>query len=382
MIRIGLLGYGTVGQAFAELVARQTRVQTRIEVALVRDPERPRKGPQIRLTGNPEDVIDCPDIDVIVDVMGGSEPARQWLVRAIEQNKSVISANKEVMADYASELGQLAARHNVYLAWEAAVGGGIPLLEPLKSHFSGAPVSRFIGILNGTTNYVLSRLETGESYSEALSDAQRAGYAEADPANDLNGSDVARKLELVFGALFGTPKNFSITPRRGIDEDLPRIVKRVEPWGWRVKVLAVADQLGGTQIWPTLVRADHRLAQVTGVMNVAGVEIYGQWFWMEGPGAGGPATALSLLADFYRGYETGFHQLRLSPLAEKLVHPISMPWIGFALDPDRSLSTFNVPDGAILHQDYCMTPPLDQISAANWLAENPGLLAYPVLLDA
>ncbi len=381
MIRIGLLGYGTVGQAFAEILAEQSRVQATIEVALVRDLDRHRWGPRVPLTVRPDEVVSRSELDLIVDVMGGKEPARDWILQAMAHGQSVISANKEVIAEHGSELIAQAARRRVFFAYEAAVGGGIPLLEPIKTHFSGAPVSRFVGILNGTTNFILSKLARGEDYSNALAEAQTAGYAEADPTNDLNGSDVVRKLELVVNALFGTVTNFAVTPRQGLSRDVAGVVKRVESWGWRMKLLALADRLGGTQVWPTLVPAAHRLAQVDGVMNIAGIEVYGQWFWMEGPGAGGPATALSLLADLYRGYDMGFQASRLLPLGIRQVTPLAMPWVGFAVDPDRAVTSFNAPKGAQRYPHYWMTPSMDQPAAQRWLLQNPGLCAYPLLVD-
>ena len=382
MIGIGLLGYGTVGQAFAELLNQQTRIPAQIKVALVRSLERRRQGPRIPLTLTPEDVITRSDIDVVVDVMGGQEPARDWIIRAMRNGKSVISANKEVMAKHGPELLQMASRHGVFLAYEAAVGGGVPLLDPLRTHFTGAPVSRFVGILNGTTNYILSRLEAGDDFAEALREAQAAGYAEADPTNDLDGTDIARKLALVYGVLFGPPQGFERIPKRGLDDALSMVVRRVQPWGWRVKVLALANRDGGMQISPTLVPKNHHLARVDGVTNAVGLEVADQWFWLEGPGAGGPATSLSLLADLYRGFESGFQASRLPTLPERRVEPLVMPWLAFALDRDRYVEAGRFPDGSRSYGDYWITPALPQIQVDRWLVENPGLLAYPVLLDA
>ena len=380
MIRIAFLGYGTVGQAFAEVLLSQTRIPVKIQAGLVRDPGRTRKGPPIRLTTVPEAVLDAPDVDVIVDVMGGRHPALPWVRRAISHGKSVISANKELIASHGPELSALAADHGVFLAYEAAVGGGMPILETLKTHFSGAPVTRFLGILNGTTNYILSRLEAGEEFSAALANAQEHGYAEPDASNDLDGTDIARKLAIAFGLLFGPPANFEIAPRGGVQSDLGFVIKRVRTFGWRLKVLAIAESQGGVQVWPTLVPKDHHLAGVQGVTNAVGVEVHGHWFWFEGPGAGGQATSLSLLADLYRGYDQRFRSGRLPELAGREVHPITMPWVGFGQDADRSPQTFSAPAGSIQQEQYWITPPMDQPRAAAWVAKNPGLLAYPAIL--
>jgi homoserine dehydrogenase len=382
MIRIGLLGYGTVGQAFVALVNTQTRIPAEIVVALVRDPSRQRSGPQLRLTTNPEDVVARPDLDVVVDVMGGFQPACEWVLSAIRHGKSVLSANKELMARQGSTLHEASLEQNVFLAFEAAVGGGIPMVEPLRIHFGGAPVSRVLGILNGTTNFILSHLDAGESFQRALSAAQQAGYAEPDPIHDLDGSDLVRKLALVVGMVFGVAHDFVGTmPYRGIDENIAAVVRRVRPWGWRVKVLALADNQGQAFIGPMLVPAHHRLASVNGVDNAIGLEMYGQWFWLQGPGAGGPVTAVSLFADLCRGYELGFKPSPLAWLPPRTFSPLPLPWVGFGLDPDRAIDSFSAPRGARVEQDHWLTMPMDEGDARKWLDDNPGLMAYPVLVD-
>ncbi len=381
MVRIGLLGYGTVGQAFAALVANQTRIPAEIVVALVRNPDRRRDGPPLTLTQDPSQVVDRPDVDLVVDVMGGKEPALPLMVRALSHRKPVISANKEVMAEHGSELAELARRYDVTLAYEAAVGGGIPLLEPLLTHFAAAPVTEVVGILNGTTNYILSRMESGETVSRALSHAQALGYAESDPAADLDGTDVLRKLSLVIGALFAPVKNLDQIPRLGLDDYLPMVIRRVRAWGYRIKLLARATRDGGAQVWPTLVPEGHRLAAINGVHNVVGVEVFGQWFWMEGAGAGGQATALSLLADLYRGYRFGFRAGRLDWPTPLETRPLITPWLAFGIDPDRPPSRFHGLPGSIVESDYIVTPPADQPQIARWLSDNPGLIAYPLFND-
>ncbi len=381
MVRIGLLGYGTVGQAFAALVAHQTRVPAEIAVALVRNADRRREGPSITLTHDPSAVVDRPDLDLVVDVMGGKDPARQLIVRALSHRKPVISANKEVMAEHGPELLELARRYDVSLSYEAAVGGGIPLLEPLVSHFAAAPVTQVVGILNGTTNYILSRMESGDAANRALAQAQALGYAEADPTADLDGMDVLRKLSLVIGALFAPVKNVNQIPRLGLDDYLPMAIRRVRAWGYRIKLLGRAERGGGAQVWPTLVPEGHRLAAISGVHNLVGVEVFGQWFWMEGAGAGGQATALSLLADLYRGYRFGFRAGRLEYPTPLETRPLIGRWLAFGIDPDRPLSRFHSLPGSIIEPEYIVTPPVDQPQIARWLSDNSGLIAYPLFTD-
>jgi homoserine dehydrogenase len=174
----------------------------------VRDLQRPRPlslPPQCLVT-NPEAVVDDPAVDIVVEVMGGVEPARSLILRAIEAGKSVVTANKAVIARHGEEIAAAASARGVYVLIEAAVGGGIPIIEPLKQSLGGNRIQRVSGIINGTTNYILSRMaEEGAAYADVLADAQRLGYAEADPAADVQGGDAADKIAILAGLAYGGP---------------------------------------------------------------------------------------------------------------------------------------------------------------------------------
>ncbi|MFZ9463791.1 MAG: homoserine dehydrogenase, partial [Vulcanococcus sp.] len=196
-IGIGLLGLGTVGAGVAGILTtpqgRHPLVsQLELRRVAVRDLSRPRPLdlPEAILSTDPEAVVDDPAVDIVVEVMGGLEPARSLILRAIEAGKPVVTANKAVIARYGDEIAAAAAAKGVYVLIEAAVGGGIPIIEPLKQSLGGNRIQRVSGIINGTTNYILSRMaDEGAAYGDVLADAQRLGYAEADPAADVEGGD-------------------------------------------------------------------------------------------------------------------------------------------------------------------------------------------------
>lgn len=379
MIGIGLLGYGTVGQAFTELVAQQDRLSARVVLAAVRDPSRPRPGPRVDLTTDPLAVVDHPEVDVVVDVMGGLYPAVDLIERALSLPKPVITANKEVMAEHGPELLTLAYRHGVLLAYEAAVGGGIPLVDPLASHFAAAPVDEVLGVLNGTSNYILSCLEQGETLPTALERAQALGYAERDPSADLSGQDVTRKLVLVIRTLFGIDARVSAIPTAGLTPALGQVIPRMASWGYRVKLVARALKTGEAQVWPTLVPAWHFLAQLDDVDNALGVSLYGEWFWSRGPGAGGRATALSLFADLYR-WANGARPRIALPGPSSRVRPLVASWLAFPVDPDRPFHDALDWPGSVLEQERVRIPSAHGNEVAAWLESHPGLTAFPLLV--
>ena len=213
----------------------------------VRDLQRPRPVtiPQECLTTNPEEVVDDPNVDVVVEVIGGIEPARTLIMRAIAAGKPVVTANKAVIARHGEEIAAAAAEKGVYVLIEAAVGGGIPIIEPLKQSLGGNRIQRVSGIINGTTNYILSRMaDEGAGYAEVLADAQRLGYAEADPAADVGGGDAADKIAILSGLAYGGPIERAAIPTEGIDRLDGCDVNYAEQLGYVVKLVSQAKNLG------------------------------------------------------------------------------------------------------------------------------------------
>ncbi len=243
-IGVGLLGLGTVGAGVSNIIQTpEGRHPLVSEIELVRvavrDLQRKRGAtisPKL-LTVNPMDVIDDPSVDVVVEVMGGIEPARSLILRAIQKGKSVVTANKAVIARHGEEIAAAAAKAGVYVLIEAAVGGGIPIIEPLKQSLGGNRIQKVSGIINGTTNYILSRIEKeGAAYREVLKEAQDLGYAESDPAADVEGLDAADKIAILSGLAFGGLINRESIPTQGITNLNIRDVEYAKKLGYGVKL--------------------------------------------------------------------------------------------------------------------------------------------------
>ena len=313
-IGIGLLGLGTVGAGVAAILAtpagRHPLVgELELRRVAVRDLNRPRtvELPAELLSTDPEAVVDDPAVDIVVEVMGGLEPARSLILRAIAAGKPVVTANKAVIARYGEEIAAAAGRSGVYVLIEAAVGGGIPIIEPLKQSLGANRIQRVSGIINGTTNYILSRMAAeGAAYADVLADAQRLGYAEADPAADVQGGDAADKIAILAGLAYGGPVPREAIPTEGIDQLDASDIAYAEQLGYVVKLLAVAqampseqaEQLLDVRVHPTLLPKAHPLAGVNGVNNAILVEgdPVGQVMFY-GPGAGAGPTASAVVAD-------------------------------------------------------------------------------------
>jgi homoserine dehydrogenase len=320
-IGIGLLGLGTVGAGVAGILATpEGRHPLVAELVLrrvaVRDPKRPRAvavDPSL-LSADPLAVVDDPAVDIVVEVMGGLEPARSLILRAIAAGKPVVTANKAVIARHGEEIAAAAARGGVYVLIEAAVGGGIPIIEPLKQSLGGNRIQRVSGIINGTTNYILSRMaDEGAAYEAVLADAQRLGYAEADPAADVEGHDAADKIAILASLAFGGSVARATIATEGIHRLEARDVSYAAQLGYVVKLLAVAERMDGlvepdavppgalpldVRVHPTLLPRHHPLSGVHGVNNAILVEgdPVGQVMFF-GPGAGAGPTASAVVAD-------------------------------------------------------------------------------------
>ena len=316
-VGIGLLGLGTVGQGVANIISQPKDRHPLVgELELVSVAVRNLKKkrdisiPDSILTTNPTEIINNPNIQIVVEVMGGIEPAKSLIIQAIRAGKSVVTANKAVIARHGEEISNEAKAAGVYVLIEAAVGGGIPIIEPLKQSLGGNQITKVSGIINGTTNYILSRMDKeGVNYAEVLKDAQVLGYAESDPAADVEGSDAADKIAILSGLAFGGAINRANIPTTGINllEDID--VNYARKLGYGIKLLAISEK-GETQpsredsqplsVWvePTLVPEDNPLAGVNGVNNAILVEgnPIGQVMFL-GPGAGSGPTASAVVAD-------------------------------------------------------------------------------------
>ena len=316
-VGIGLLGLGTVGQGVANIISQPKDRHPLVgELELVSVAVRNLKKkrdisiPDSILTTNPTEIINNPNIQIVVEVMGGIEPAKSLIIQAIRAGKSVVTANKAVIARHGEEISNEAKAAGVYVLIEAAVGGGIPIIEPLKQSLGGNQITKVSGIINGTTNYILSRMDKeGVNYAEVLKDAQVLGYAESDPAADVEGSDAADKIAILSGLAFGGAINRANIPTTGINllEDID--VNYARKLGYGIKLLAISEK-GETQssredsqplsVWvePTLVPEDNPLAGVNGVNNAILVEgnPIGQVMFF-GPGAGSGPTASAVVAD-------------------------------------------------------------------------------------
>jgi homoserine dehydrogenase len=327
VIGVGLLGLGTVGAGVAAILAspegRHPLVGSlALKRVAVRDPGKPRPielAPEL-FSADPEAVVDDPAVEIVVEVMGGLEPARSLILRAIAAGKPVVTANKAVIARHGEEIAAAATAKGVYVLIEAAVGGGIPIIEPLKQSLGGNRIQRVSGIINGTTNYILSRMaDEGAAYADVLADAQRLGYAEADPAADVQGGDAADKIAILAGLAYGGPVPREAIPTEGIDRLDSRDVAYAAQLGFVVKLLAVAERIEdagsdpgdagsgkasgdalplAVRVHPTLLPRQHPLAGVHGVNNailVEGDPVGRVMFY--GPGAGAGPTASAVVAD-------------------------------------------------------------------------------------
>ena len=310
-LRIALLGCGVVGSQVVRLLYEHAddlanRVGAPLELAgvAVRRPERRRDLPLPPglLTTDAAGLVIRDDIDVVVEVIGGIEPARSLLMAAFKTGKSVVTANKSLLAADGAALHAAAREHNADLYFEASVAGAIPLLRPLLESMAGDRVFRVLGIVNGTTNYVLSKMdETGAGFAEALDEATALGYAEADPTADVEGFDAAAKAAILAGLAFHTPVTVADVHREGITEVTATDVASARAVGCVVKLLAICEKTEqgiGVRVHPAMIPRTHPLAAVGGVFNAVFIEGEASGPLMfYGQGAGGTPTASAVLGD-------------------------------------------------------------------------------------
>jgi homoserine dehydrogenase len=295
VFRVGLLGRGTVGAAFAELLPLQAE---RIERLTGLRPEL--CGVMTRRSGTFDEILERADL--IVELMGGIEPARGWLLRAMREGRHVVTANKQLLSQYGEELWECARVNGVQLRFEGAVAGVVPVIRVLQEALAGATIDRVHGIVNGTTNFILTEMaRTGMSFSEALSEAQRLGYAEADPAEDVDGRDAAAKMAILARLAFDSPVHLDQVTYEGIEHIQPDDLAYAHELGLELKLIGTAERIGGglsVRVHPAFLYPRHPLASVRGPFNAVTVESEAiTEITMSGPGAGGPQTASAVLGD-------------------------------------------------------------------------------------
>jgi homoserine dehydrogenase len=311
-LKVGLAGLGTVGASVVRLIEQQRvalaqRCGRPIEIVAVTARSRAKNRgvdlKKFRWVGDPLALARDPGIDVFVELMGGAgDPAKRAVETALRSGKSVVTANKALLAKHGVKLAALAERRNMALNFEAAVAGGIPIVKTLREGLVGNKLARIYGILNGTCNYILTRMEReGLSFADCLKDAQRLGYAEADPTFDIEGHDTAQKLSILASLAFGIKVDPAAIYVEGISSIAPQDLKWADELGYRVKLLGVAVDTGKgieQRVHPTMVPKDSAIAQVMGVTNAVTVDADAvHAITLVGPGAGGMATASAVVAD-------------------------------------------------------------------------------------
>jgi homoserine dehydrogenase len=309
-INVGLLGHGVVGGGVSrtlrektETIARRVGRPVALKGVLVRDLSRHRAGTgQLQITADPDDVLNDRDVHIVVEVMGGEQPAHEYILRAIANGKHVVTANKEVMAKHGPAIVAAAAAKGLDVAYEASVGGGIPVIGPFKLDLLANDISRVAAIINGTTNYIITRMSTaGLDFATALKEAQDAGYAEADPRNDVEGIDASYKLAILSTLAFHARVHPDQVYHEGIGGLQPSDFRYAHELGYAIRLLAIAKLADGgleARVHPTFVPVGSMLASVDDVYNAVQVEgdLVGRILFY-GRGAGAGPTASAVVAD-------------------------------------------------------------------------------------
>jgi homoserine dehydrogenase len=298
---LGMLGLGTVGQGVVRLLAQQRHLT--LKKVAVRDPKKARDvETPCPITTDASEVLDDPEIEIVVEVMGGEQPALEYLRRAIDKRKHIVTANKEVLAKHGPELFDAARKKGVAIFFEASVAGGVPLISTLQKGLEANEISSVAGILNGTTNFILSSMEEkGEAFDDALKQAQALGFAEADPTNDVEGFDVAYKLSVLSALAYGRFAKPQSVYREGITKITPSDISHAREFGYRIKLVG-STRINGerlaVRVHPMLVPLSHPLSAVSGSHN--GILVTGHAVGeivMVGPGAGQMPTASAVVGD-------------------------------------------------------------------------------------
>jgi len=315
-VKIALLGFGTVASGVPFLLKENGEkinqsAHSEIEVAkvLVKDEDEKNRllvaGNNFNFVTNVDDILSDQDITIVVELMGRIEPAKTFITRALEAGKHVVTANKDLLAVHGAELLEIAKEHNVALYYEAAVAGGIPILRTLANSLASDKITRVLGVVNGTSNFMMTKMvEEGWSYDDALAEAQRLGFAESDPTNDVDGIDAAYKMVILSQFAFGMKVAFDDVAHKGIRNITPEDVAVAQELGYVVKLVGSIEETPSgiaAEVTPTFLPKAHPLASVNGVMNAVFVESIGIGESMYyGPGAGQKPTATSVVADIVR----------------------------------------------------------------------------------
>ena len=307
-INVGIIGLGTVGSGVIEIFSRHAehfRTRAGVDVALTRFADRDEARfvdldlPLDACTTDAREIIADPDVDIVIELIGGTGIAHELVIEALDAGKSVVTANKALMATHGKEVMDHAAANGVDIAFEASVGGGIPIIEPLKHSLTGNEITSVMGIVNGTTNYMLTRMtEDGLDYDTALAEAQDLGYAEADPSADVDGFDAAAKIAILASIAFNSRVTLDEVNTEGIRSLTPTDVENAAEMGYAVKLLAIANRTPGgidVRVHPTMIPFAHPLASVNGVYNaiyVVGDAVGETMFFGEGAGSLPAASAV------------------------------------------------------------------------------------------
>jgi len=322
-VKIGLLGCGTVGTGVIQVLAKNkdlisAKTGTHLEVTkvLVRDLQKDRgiNDQNITFTSNVNDILGDPEIKIVIEVMGGISPAKEYILQALSLGKNVVTANKDLMALHGKDLFEAASQGHVDLRFEASVGGGIPIIGPLKSSLAGNKIWRIMGIINGTTNYILSKMEKEKlEFNQILAEAQRLGYAESDPSADIEGLDAARKIAILASIAFNSRVTFSNVYVEGITKITSRDIIYANELGYTIKLLGLAQEENGTievRVHPAFIPLNHPLAKVDDVNNaiyVQGDAVGNAMFY--GRGAGKLPTASAIVGDIIEIVRNIFHKV-------------------------------------------------------------------------
>jgi homoserine dehydrogenase len=343
-IRVGLLGFGTVGRGTYEILRRnQEEIQRRagrgIEIVqiAVRNAARVRTvvGGSVEVTDSPEQLVRSGRIDIVVELIGGCDPARSLVLEAIRQHKHVVTANKALLALHGNEIFAAAHRAGLMVAFEAAVAGGIPIIKALREGLTANRIEWIAGIINGTSNFILSQMRaTGASFESVLAQAQALGYAEADPRFDIDGVDAAHKLTILCSIAFGVPIRFEAATMEGIGNLAAADIRYAEQLGYRIKLLGITKRTAHgieLRVHPTLVPMQRLLASVEGPMNAVLVkgDAVGTTMYY-GPGAGAEPTASAVVADLVdvTRMHTADPDNRVPHLAFQPDALVDLPWLG------------------------------------------------------
>ncbi len=310
-VNVGLLGIGTVGGGTFNVLARnQGEIARRAGCAITmkvvadKDTEKARQlvGQRAVVTADAYEVVNHPEIDIVVELIGGTTVAKELILKAIANGKHVVTANKALLAQHGNEIFAAAQKEDLMVAFEAAVGGGIPIIKSLREGLTANRIEWIAGIINGTSNFILSEMrENGSSFENALAAAQRMGYAEADPTFDVEGIDAAHKLTIMSAIGFGIPMQFKAAYTEGISKLAQEDIRHAEEFGYRIKLLGIAKQKKNgieLRVHPTLIPERRLIANVEGVMNAILVkgDAVGQTMYY-GAGAGAEPTASAVVAD-------------------------------------------------------------------------------------